>query len=270
MDLTDIHQQLILEIQSGIAVVASGSPVFEIGENFELLSMHFQSLAICHLLEFADINSFRENLIRSGYCRKYFLQKSHELNSASDRHLALSRSESFMDSVAADDLLLAERIAKLSIIEWESNWEYEDDFSYFFFLHQLLLSKDNLSISFMQFILDKFENALQGQKSWRLEICRSLLERDGKNFDKNFSYLMNEINLLNAEKRGLLESYDFAFYPRSFISIEGLAILKFAEILNIQNEIEYPLCPKIGRLSMQAHDYVNIFDIIESGLKNII
>jgi hypothetical protein len=269
MDIRDVHKELIPEIQAELLFLAAGYRMEEIGDVFEKLSEYFQALGICHLLESGDVDQFRENLVRSGYARRYFLSKSRAEGNDRDRHLALGRTEAFLDAVAAGHLRLAKDIANLSVETWEPNWEYEDDFCFFLFLHQIIKSPGQLSSPQLEEILTRFENALEGEESLRLEICKALLSRNLEEFRTALNGLMGDKQDLHDEKRDRMlepEPSSYVFWPQSFVSVEGLALLKIAEVVGVEVEDEFSLCPRLGRLSTANQDYTDFFQEIEQEL----
>lgn len=263
MDLSDVHQLVIPEIQENLAIVASGDQMCEIGGVFAELSAYFQALGICHLLEFADLEQFQSNLVRSGYARRYFLRKSSEQGNKNSSHLAISRSEAFLDAVGAGDLPLAREIVALSTPPWDADWEYEDDFCYYQFLHSLVLAPDNLPETQMQMTLQRFQDALEGGDSWRLEVCKSLLARDEEVFHEAFQELIEEIRDFQDSKKTDAEPYEFLVWPRSYVSVEGLALLEAAKLLGIPTSDGYPLCPPMARLSTADLQVADPFQEIE-------
>lgn len=266
MDIKEVHKELLPVIQEELQLIAVGYSMKEIGDSFEKLSQYFQALAICHLLETADENQFRENLIRSGFARRYFLKKSHEQGNLKDRRLALSRTEAFLDSVAAGHLQLGREIADLSLLNWESNWEYEDDFCIFQFLHYIVKKPDELANHRVEKILSRFEKAIEGTESLRLEVCKGIISREKEKFSTTFNELMKEKqDLIDEERERMLEPCPstYVFWPRSFVSIEGLALLKIAEIIGIKIDEDFPLCPSIGRLSTTEKEYTDFFQEID-------
>lgn len=264
MEFNEIHEQVILEIRTNLAVVASGSPVGKISAIFEELSAYFQALGICHLLEFADTEQFKENLVRSGHARRYFLKKSQEEGNNNDNRFAISRSEAFLDAVAAGNLGLAEEIANLSTSRWEADWEYEDDFSFYHFLHTIVLTAHNPPESQLEAILEIFQNALEGADSLRLDVCRALFKREDVGFHEAFQRLMEEIHRFQDEKRQVVESYEILFWPRNYVSVEGLALLKIAEMVGMKTSNNYLLCPGIARLSTTNEAFRDLFEEIEN------
>ena len=263
MDLADVHSELVVEAQQSLGVVIANDAVGRIGYVFDDLSTYFQGLGICHLLEFADTEQFRENLVRSGHARRYFLRKSREQGNTDDRHLALSRTEAFLDAVVAVDLALARDIARLSIDRWEPAWEYEDDYCYYRFLHTIVLAPDEAPTEALDALLDRFEGVLEGGTSARLDACKALLHQDEVAFDDALEMLMEETQQAHDEKRELVETYDFPFWPRSFVSIEGLALLKVADLLGVPARDAFPLCPNLGRLASPGRPVFDLFAEIE-------
>src|SRR5215813_3349285 len=107
MDASEIRDELVPEIKEMLAFVAAGYPIRELGDELEKLSEYFQALGIAYLLEYADQDRFRENLVRSGHARRYFLRKLLEENNVNDHRLALGRTEAFLDALAAGEVGLA-------------------------------------------------------------------------------------------------------------------------------------------------------------------
>ncbi len=192
MDAREIHDGLVPEIKEMLAFVAVGYPVRELGDQLEKLSEYFQALGIAYLLEYADQDRFRENLVRSGHARRYFLRKSREENNPEDRRLALGRTEALLDVLAAGHLGLAREIVDLSIETWHPDWEYEDDFSYYLFLHRLVQANPDATDANLREILATFERALEDGESPRLDVCQALLDRDTASLREALTRLMQE------------------------------------------------------------------------------
>jgi hypothetical protein len=266
MDPREIHQLILPEIQESLLFFAGGYRMDETGNIFDKLSECFQILAICHLLETGDIDQFRENLVRSGHARRYFLRKSREEGNIRDNHLALSRTDAFLDSVVAGHLELAKEIADLSVQQWEPDWEYEDDYYYLRILHNMVRNPEEKSGAQFEELITRFEKSLEGGSSPRLNVCRALLVDNQDDFIVALNELIEEKQELDDQQRSSkveADLSDFTFWPRSFVSIEGLALLKIAEIVGFQIDDDFPLCPRIARLSTTDQDYRDMFQEIE-------
>ena len=130
MDPRELQRNLVPEIKERILIIASGYPIFELDETFDQLGEYLQALGISHLLAQADEREFRNNLIRSGHARRYFLSRCLQEENKDDRHLALSRTESVLDCLAAGNLAVSREIAERSVSDYNPDWEYEDDEDY--------------------------------------------------------------------------------------------------------------------------------------------
>lgn len=263
MDLRDVREQVIPEIHEKMFFLTAGYPMADTGAVFEELSELFQALGICYLLTAADVDKFRENLVRSGHARRYFLRKSQEEGNDQDRHLAISRSEAFLDSVVAGDLNLARDIEHLSSEVWERDWEYEDDFCFFLFLHKLVKHPVPLSEGELRAILDRFERALEGGISSRLNVCKSLATHDEMAFTETLRVLLVEEQEKFDDKRSSIMASRLPFWPRSFVSVEGLALLKIAGIVGMRIDTEFLLCPQEARIPVADNQYVDFFTDLE-------
>jgi hypothetical protein len=256
MDLAEVHKRCLEEIRAGMVFLSAGYPMRECGEKIEELSALFQGLGICHLLESLSTIDFQENLVRSGQARRYFLHMSQLQGNTVSKHLALSRSEAFLDALAAGNLKLANSIAELSPKDWNPNWEYEDDFCFYLFLQQLLLQVPQNEL---QHTVKRFEVASEGGTSPRLRVLTALRMEDAREFESALSALLwEEQNRAHAQRSGAFDS-KFLFWPRSFVSIEGLALLRAAELVGISIEGEFTLCPSEARLSVGENDYRDFF-----------
>lgn len=266
MDLTVIHETLIGEIQMRLGIVAAGPTVRELGGTIEELSAMFQSLAICHLLKSGDLDLYRENLVRSGQALRYFLSKSAAAGNTDDLHLGISRTESFLDAFAGGDYALAREIARLSADSWHPAREYEDDFCYYQYLHALVLSNGDVPRQPLETILHHFEATLEGATSNRLEFCRALLDRDVDRAHEQFVELMKEIQTALEERKQGSEAYDFLVWPRSFVCVEGLALLGISRIIGLGLESDFPLCPRLAQISETKHNFPDLFAEIDAYL----
>jgi immunity protein 49 of polymorphic toxin system len=272
MDAREIRDGLVPEIKEMLAYVAVGYPIRELGAEIESLSAFFQALGIAYLLENSDQERFRENLVRSGHARRYFLRKSREENNDADSRLALGRTEAFLDALAAGHLGMARGIADLSIETWYPDWEYEDDFCYYLFLHRVVQAGGAAGLADLRDILARFEKALEDGESPRLDACKALLDRDTDALRAALTVLMEQRNKEMEQARGRnmeLDPTACICWARSFVSIEGLALLRVAEITGIaplEPGEELQLCPELAMLSVGDRDYLDMLVSIEQEL----
>ena len=255
MDISAVHVALLPEIRERLVLVADGTPIAEIGEVLEELASYFEALGLCHLLEAADVDEFTENLVRSAHARRFFLERSKSDENLDDRHLALSRGSTLLDAMASGDLTLAREIASLSIRDWHPAWEYEDDFCFFHFLNQSLVDATQPLGTAHAATLITFERALEGGKSPRLDVCKALIARNSLAFKDALIDRLNEIEAELDEEREftyVLEG-DLCYWPRSFVSVEGLALLRLGEAVGLPPiKGELPLCPSLARVPVTS------------------
>jgi|SRR5688572_10011671 len=270
MDPGDVAAQLMPEIQDGLLVVASGYPITELSGTLETLSRCFQSMAICRLLETADTVKFRDNLARSAFARRFFLRKSSEANNTTDRRLAISRSEAFFDALAAGHGLLAREIAARSIVEWHQGWEYEDDFCYVRYLHHVVMEPASLGTPASGERLQQFTAAVASDEPPRLAVLRALDARDSQAFDAALRALLDERDAQLQERKERLLDPDletFLHWPRTFVCVEGLALISIARAIRIDVADDLPLCPPLARLELSQVDAEDPFVGIEAELR---
>jgi hypothetical protein len=266
MDLQEVHAAVVTETQETLAYFAGSYRMEQLGEEAEKLCVCFQALGICHLLETAEVDPFRENLVRSGQARRYFLKKSRAEGNHRDRHLAISRTEALLDLLAAGHLELAQEIVQLSQETWDPRGEYEDDFCYYRFLHLTAQSPDPLSERDLAAVAARFEQSLEGAGAPRLELCKAVLSRSSEDFRAALEEILQQQQDAADKKRSVIVDSGFLFWPRSFVSVEGLALLKIAEMVGIPVEGDVPLCPEAGRLPTTNPTYLDLFQEIDKAL----
>ena len=272
MSPKQIHDTLLAEVKDAVLILAGGYPIAALGETLENFSNYFQGLAISYLLRDADLNQFTAYLTRSGFARRYFLRRSAQDGNTGDARLALGRTEAFFDALAAGQMALAREIAGLSGDTWRSDWEYEDDFCYYLFLHRIVSGLDPAEEPRLREILDRFETALEGGESSRLDVCRAILGRDGEAFRKGLFALMEQQQeelLPLREQMQQVEPAGCVCWARSFVSIEGFALMRLAELSGLprqEPDEEPPLCPALGRIEVASTAYEDFFQGIEREL----
>ncbi|WP_197041109.1 Imm49 family immunity protein [Chondromyces apiculatus] len=258
-----MHEELVSELHYGMLSVGK-APISAMGDEFDAFSHQFEALGICHLLEFADESEFLTNLIRSGHARRYFLRRSRAEGNVADRHLALSRTNSFLAAAAAGDGVLARQIADESTETWNPAWEYEDDHHFFLLLHRLVQQGPSFPSGDVPAILTAFERSLDGATSARHAVCHALVAGDASAFLGALSELMQGEAALRDEKRSsaAVHEGDVAYWPHSFVSVEGLALLNLAQLRGISTETgtTLPLCPEIARLPWSTASVEDLFE----------
>ena len=103
-------------------------------------------LAICRLLQDADVEGFARGLCKAGQSRLALLERvAQGAVSAGPELLIASDNTGFSDAVTAGDLDTARAIARLSASRYTQGLEYEEDFLFSRFLHlQIMASRKQL------------------------------------------------------------------------------------------------------------------------------
>lgn len=262
MDLAIVHQRLVADLRADMAIVLEKPPLDELSPLLEQLSEKFEGLALCHLLESLDATECRENLCRSGHARRYFLTESRNAGHPDDPCLGVSRTKAFLASVAAGDLALALDLARLSVHGWNPHWEYEDDYCYAAFLESVVIDPASFPRPDQIALLDQYERARQGVFDPRLVLCRALAARDIAAFDAAIERVLEEIQTeIDAERDTTMvkEEERVEFWPKSYISIEGLALLALGALVGVRVARDLPLCPPDARFAPQANNFQDFF-----------
>jgi hypothetical protein len=266
MDLSEIHGELVHEIRNDMGYLVGPARMSELGDIFDGLALKFEGLALCHLFELADETAFRENMARSGQSRRFFLRRSSMEKNDDDRHLALSRNRAFLDAVISGSTPLARDIALLSTETWRSEWEYEDDFCFYLLLHSLAKQPTPFPVPEQRQLLGRFERALEGGESPQFEAASALVARDVGAFS-NALLALTEAEGRQIEKNrdsAAVHERDILFWPKSRVSIEGLALLKIANLAGLSIEGEFPLCPRLALSSGTERPHRDLFEEMET------
>ncbi len=246
------------------AEVAKQNFEFRMGQSYEPVSKGFERddflfditvyhrlLAILSLLMDADQDSYIEKMCKSGYSRLYFLRDFAPINSVDPSYLCVSKDIGFTASLAVGHFQLAKSIGEFSSKGHNPLIEYEEDFLFPRFM-QLIINPDS-SVSELKSLLLRWEEILQGDKSEELAVCKALLDKDAGEFADCFDSLIIARQLrMDAWKRKA--SFDEAMYAaEGNVYIDGICVLRIAEMRGIRVNDEYPLIPRLAlRLNNSA------------------
>lgn len=259
--LSTLRDQILLQLAFDIESVIDTTSVKKLGRRYINISLCFRASGICDLLIDSDTDEFFHSLIRSAQTRKYYLDRCHAEGDLTDFYATASRNGPFLDAIAANQFGLAQEIARLSPTTWREHDEYEEDFAYAHFLYSIVLSSQDNSdnVSQLQTILNQFETVLGGDASPRLNICKSFQSRDQQMFNEAFNELLQSRKKEIAEDRKTNLAEEVTFEPEACVFIEGLALLKIAEKLDLNTEAEYPMCPALARQTLYSSFEVDGF-----------
>ena len=230
---TDLHQAL--------AALATGrlDLYFSIGVDYRML-------ALCALLRDADVDTYCDFLARSGQVRQHFLENVARPAGADPRIWCLSKDLFFPASLAAGDLETARAIAVASPRRHEPAVEYEDDFLFVHFLHRALVGTPQE----LDAILARWETVLEGNSSARFEVCRALASSRQDELDHALHGLVSQRQRELEAYRKSLRFHAEEYAAEGHVFVDGLAVLRLAELRNLKTEPEYPLLPRAARVPL--------------------
>lgn len=225
-------------------------PLDQLGDLSLELSTQFRVLAIGHLLVRGEPDSYYHNLMRSGRARLTYLRRLAAAGVTDDHHQVAGRFDPLLDALAAGDLALAREIAAASPTEWREGREYEDDFCYAGFLHAII--QPDPSAPGMEAILRRYQDWLGALSGPRLDTARALAGRDQAGFDEAFDWLLDAraAEIEANRERGQLETPEVEAERRVFV--EGLALLRLADLRGLATQREYRYCPSLARVPMRT------------------
>lgn len=223
-------------------------PIDELGNLSLEVSDKFRSLAIITLVVQADSDQFFHYLVRSGRSRDAYLSRLKKEGIEDDHHRCSGRYEALLDSIAAADLALARDIAGLSPLEFREGHEYDDDYCYAQCLHRLI--REEPPKDEFQGFFDRWAAYLEGKDTARLNVCQALLAQDQAAFDEAFEALLDERQATIGEdkERGQIENPPIV--AKRHVFVEGLALLRLADIRGLKTQQEYRYCPSLARVPM--------------------
>jgi len=199
----------------------------------------YSRFGIADLLLLGEPGGFFSSLANSGRAFLYFLAGAPESIKLT------SRSEPFFNAIACNDLATAKEIASHSRPTWCQGEEYEEDFLYYWFMMSRFMLGGSLIDS--KALLARWEQALQGADDPRLPVCRALLLQDQAMFDAAWDHFIAE---REREIAARLQSERMSPDDASTVakvSVEVLALLRFAELSGLKTEEHYPLAPAVAR-----------------------
>ena len=248
-ELNDIYSDFPEILSIKVDDISGAYPPAALGPLCEEACVCFRTAGIAAVLVELDLDGFHHMLTRSALTRMYLLEHTPPAERDASRHCRISRASGFFDAVAAGQIELARRIVAAGPQQRNVDYEYEEDYAYVRFLYGLLLGAEDAE---QRAILDDWKTLLGGAKSAKHAVCQALPTRDAAIFDAAFA------SLLNARKRDLhkqersLNRDEMEFAGGRHVYVEGLAILRIAEVLGIATQPEYKYCPKEARQPMGA------------------
>lgn len=223
------------------------APIEGLGDLSLEVSHKLRTLAILAILAEASTDGFVHSCTRAARARKLYLQRLKKEGIGRDHHFVSGCYEPLLDAIAAGDMHLVHEIDKLSPTDFRPPDEYEDDYCYAQLLQ--LLCRDPVPEVELEPLVKRFETYLDGDDNPRLPVCCALIERDEVGFEQAFDdFLMILSQVIKEKIDGGTQVEDVHTIAQRHISIEGLALLRIAELRGIRTESDYLYCPSLARL----------------------
>jgi hypothetical protein len=185
-------------------------------------------------------------LSKAGNARAAFLELVKSGLESPPKYVCASKNIGFSAALAAGDIETARRIASSSPQSHFGDIEYEDDFLFFHFLHRAI--EDDTTTEDLNRIIARWEIVLEGQESGYFNVCRALASDRSDDFEPAFE------SFIKTRQRQLKEYKESIGYDREMfaaegkIFIEGLAVLRIAEMKGLPAVGEYKLVPDNSRI----------------------
>ncbi|MFE8605117.1 hypothetical protein [Archangium violaceum] len=243
VDLARHNQTLVL----GSVLQSLSQPGAARAEHFLTAAVCYRVLGVCVLLQDANVEGFAAHLAKAGQARLSLLEHASraQLPRAPEDILA-SDNVGFSDALAAGDLKLARAIALLSPQLHATGLEYEEDFLFSRFLH--LWTGEPRNEKDVRLLMERWEQIVDTGADLRLDVCQSL-------YTRNADRLADSIQALIEERKHELHAYrkQLDFDPEvaattGKIYIDGLALLRLAEVEGIPSLPAYELLPTLARV----------------------
>jgi len=251
MRLEEYGQTLAYDVAFWMQGLANPDyPIDQLGTLSVEVSTKFRALAILTLLVKGEPDFFFHNLIRSGKSREAYLRRLREAGLTREHHQASGRYEPLLDVIASGDWELARSIVSLSPSEFFSDHEWEDDYCYAQILHRFVAGAPLEQE--MEMLFARLRRYLEREPSPRLDISRALVRKDQDAFDEAFDQLIEERGkqIEEDKENGQLEEPEIMAQRQIFV--EGLAILRLAELQGLSTQDEYRYCPSLARVPMRS------------------
>ncbi|MCP3168888.1 immunity 49 family protein [Myxococcus qinghaiensis] len=220
------------------------------GQAYVVAAMCHRRLAFCALLVDARPHAFFHHLCHSAHARHHFLRLVADGHGADPRFLCATREFPFIDALAAGQLDLAVSLARLAARKHEPTLEYEDDFLLYHFLHQYCLKLKGVGASDLSAILKRWDVVLEGGSDTYLEMCRALLAHEVSAFDEALQATIDARLLKFSRLTRDSGPNDELRKTEGALFMNGLALLRLAEMQGLETRREYVTIPSLARLPL--------------------
>ncbi|MFY2558300.1 Imm49 family immunity protein [Corallococcus terminator] len=235
-----LQREALESIRAQDAYEQTGRPYVEV-------AWFYRRVGLCELLSEARTDRFFVYLCKSAQARLSLLQRVAGGRPAQQQHTCASKNFSFMDALAAGQLELASRLARMTTDRHEPAHEYEEDFLLHHFLHRLTLGDP--AADELRPLLARWEAVLQGDVTCHLVLCQALLTRDTEQFHRALADAIAQRAATFKERKSDGGPQDVAL-TEPHVYVTGLALLRLAELRGMETFREYPTLPRLARIPL--------------------
>ncbi|ATB34080.1 immunity 49 family protein [Melittangium boletus] len=245
MDLETIQDNAWFALSSTLEAIAVKAEPEQSGTAYGVAAFMYHRLALCAMLAEARADCFQVLLCKSALVHAHLLRLAAGGRVFHPLTTCASRNFSFVDAVAAGQLDLAVELARLTPDRHEPRCEYEDDFLLHRFMQKSLLRLHAGEDHDFQSLLDRWEQVVEGEYAPYLHVCRAILHRDANDFQKTLIEVIAERARLFRQKELYEED---ARRTDGALFMNGLTLLRLAELSGMPTQREYPNIPRLARL----------------------
>ncbi|RYZ43106.1 MAG: hypothetical protein EOO71_05085 [Myxococcaceae bacterium] len=241
------HNQSLLLAETLEALAHSQEPPAELFSN---AAVCYRVLALCTLLQDADMEGFANLLCKAGQARLAFLERAAQgAQRYAPGFLIASDTCGFSDALASGDLDTARAIARLSPVRHAQDLEYEEDFLFSRFLHLWVLAPRD--IAGLELALERWASVVEeGDPDMRLHVCRELMEKNPDRFSQAIQSLVTERRREYRAYRKQLDFDEEVAATTGKVYLDGLALLRLAELEGLGPLPAFEMLPELARIPL--------------------
>lgn len=195
----------------------------------------FRWKGICSLFLEGLAQPFYIELHRSGTALAAFLKH------VTDDQKITSKADPLFDAIGCGDFATAQSISQHARLNWNSDWEYEDDFLYVLFLMNRFFLKS--TDDECRDIVQRYKRVLNGAYDFRFDVCNAFMELDSDTFNDALLGLIDEREAYYQEAFDRDEILEDEWATDGKCFVEGLAMVRLARVLKLDTLDEYLFIP---------------------------
>lgn len=247
LDVARYNQSLVLQ-EALQALASSVAPRAAV--HFSNAATCHRVLAICRLLQDADVEGFAHGLCKAGQARLALLEGvAQGAVSAGPESLIASDNAGFSDALAAGDLDTARAIARLSASRYAQGLEYEEDFLFSRFLHLHVLAPQDMEAQAR--LLERWEKVVDsGDPDLRLGVCQALHAADAGRLPDAFQALVDARGREFRQYRKQLDFDPEVAATVGAVYLDGLALARLAGLASLPVPEAMEWLPALARVPL--------------------